>query len=136
MDRAAADTAPRALCETPQLPRDRFPLNYLPRARAIVLTKVPFCSLLSINEFLRNDSALSQYAELDRPLTRKARERGIGKYKIVHMFVFKMAKLSHRRARARAVRSPTVPAHRVRASPCSFLVQQQQQQLEFVVIIF
>lgn len=54
-----------------------------------------------------------------RPLTRKARERGIGKYKIVHMFVFKMAKLSHRRARARAVRSPTVPAHRVRASPCT-----------------
>ncbi len=40
--RAADAAAPRALCETPQLPRDRFPLNYLPRARAIVLTKVAF----------------------------------------------------------------------------------------------
>lgn len=35
-----AAAAPRALCETPQLPRDRFLLNYLASARAIVPTKV------------------------------------------------------------------------------------------------
>lgn len=42
IDCGRAAAAPRALCETPQLPRDRFPLNYLPRARAIVLTKLAF----------------------------------------------------------------------------------------------